>query len=108
MANPAINVALIAAAQSQALSAKALTDQLKKAGATNVRAAAPLDLSVKGSEKVLESLVRRGHIREAGGALYWLDEDAIARGKSAGVRVTLILLAFLLSAGLSLLALIAF
>jgi hypothetical protein len=108
MANPAINIALIAAAQQQAQTGKALTDQLKTAGATHVRAARPLDLSVKGSDAMLAYLVKRGHIREAGGGTYWLDEDAIARSTATGTRVALVLLAFLLSAGASLLALTAF
>ena len=105
MVNVAGNAALIAAAQQQALSEKALIDQLRKAEATNVRAARSLDLSAKGADKVLEGLIKRGHVREAGGGTYWLDDEAIARGKAAGVRFSLILIAFLLSATASLLAL---
>ena len=107
MANAAINVAVMAAAQQQAQIEKALTDQLKEARAVHLRAARPLDLSAKGSDKALAGLVRKGFVREAGGGTYWLDEEAIAHAKRAGVRVALILLAFLLSLGASLIALAA-
>lgn len=105
MANPAINAALLVAAQQQAQSAKALTDQLVKARALSARTAIPLELSAKGSGTMLQWLVKRGHIREAGGGRYWLDEEAISAAKSRGLRVALILSAFALSAGASLLAL---
>lgn len=107
MANPAVNVALIAAAQKQAKAAEAITEQLGKAGATNARAATTLDLGEAGSEKILEWLIARGHVREAGGGRYWLDKDAVAQSKSRGSRFALILLAFLLSAGASLAAILA-
>lgn len=107
MANAAINVAIMAAAQQQAQTEKVITDQLKHARAVHLRAARPLDLSAKGSDKALVGLVRQGFVREAGGGTYWLDEEAIARAKSAGVRVALILLAFLVSATVSLVALAA-
>jgi hypothetical protein len=105
MVNPAVNIALIAAAQQQALSTKAVFDQLKKAAAFAPRSAVTLDLSVKGSGKMLDDLVKRGHVREVGGGRFWLDQEAVARSKAAASRVGLILCAFLLSVGASLLAL---
>jgi hypothetical protein len=107
MANAAIQAALMAAAQQQALASKAITEQLKKAGAKAPRSAAELDLSNKGSDKVLETLIKSGHVRDAGGGRYWLDEDAIAATKASAGRVALILVAFLLSAAASLLAIAA-
>lgn len=106
MANPALNAALIAAAQQQAAASKLITDPLKQAGATNARAAIPLDLSAKGSDKALAALIKKGHVRAAGGGRYWLDEAAVARSTAAGTRAALILLAFLISLGASLLALL--
>jgi hypothetical protein len=105
MANPAINAALVAAAQQQVLAATHITGPLTKAGATSSRVAIPLDLSAKGADKLLAQLVGRGHVRDAGGGRYWLDEAAVASTKAEGQRAALILLAFLLSLGASLWAL---
>lgn len=107
MAYPAINTALIVAAQKGAASAEALLDQLRKGGAIHTRAAMPLDVSADGAPEMLAYLVKRGQVRSAGGERYWLDEEAIARGKAAGARVAFILIAFLASAGASLLAIAA-
>lgn len=104
MANPAVNVALIAAAQAQAQSTKLIFDQLLTAGAIGPKQATRLKLE-KGGDKMLAYLVRRGHVREAGGGRYWLDKEAVARSKARGIWVALILLAFLISGGASLLAL---
>ncbi|WP_300973620.1 hypothetical protein [Sphingomonas sp. LHG3406-1] len=106
MANPAINAALIAAAQQQAASARLITDPLKKARATNSRAAIPLDLSAKGTKEMLDYLVKRGDVRDSGGGRYWIDEEAIARSKASATRFSLILIVFLLSVGASLWALV--
>jgi hypothetical protein len=105
MANPGINAALMVAAQQQALAATHITDPLRKSGATSPRAATTLNLSAKGTDKLLAELVKRGHVRTVGGGRYWLDEAAIARTKAAGKRVALILIVFLLSVTASLLAL---
>jgi hypothetical protein len=107
MANPAINIALIAAAQQQALNEKALLDQLRKAGATGPRQAAPLDLSVKGSDQLLEGLLKRNHVRSSGGGLYWLDEEAIANATARTRSAGLIVLVALISVTASLIALAA-
>jgi hypothetical protein len=103
MVNPAINVAVMAA-QQQAKATKVIFDQLLTAGATSQRAATKLKLG-KGDDKMLAYLVRRGHVREAGGGRYWLDKEAVARTKARGVWVALILTALLVSGGASLLAL---
>lgn len=108
MANPAINAALIAAAaQQQALTNTHITGPLKKAGATSARTAIPLDLSAKGTDKLLAGLVKRGHVRAAGAGRYWLDEAAVANSKAAGTRAALIIIAVLLSITASLVALVA-
>jgi DNA-binding IclR family transcriptional regulator len=108
MANPAINIALIAAAQQQqALTNEHITGPLKKAGATSVRTAIRLDLSAKGTDKLLAGLVKHGHVRVAGDGRYWIDEAAVARSKAAASRIALIVIAFLLSATASLIALVA-
>lgn len=104
--NAAANVALIAAAQQQAASAKAITDQLHKANAYGAAAAVPLDLSLKMSDKMLQQLIDKGHVRAAGGELYWLDREAVERSKANATRWSLIAIAFLLSLGASLLALL--
>lgn len=104
MANPAVNIALIAAAQKQAESTKVIFSQLMSAGATSQQSAVRLKLD-KGSDNMLAYLLRRGHVREAGGARYWLDKEAVARSKARGIWVALILAAFLVSGGASLLAL---
>jgi len=105
MANPGINVALMVAAQQQALTATQITGPLKKAGATSARTAIPLDLSAKGADKLLAGLLKRGQVRSLGNGRYWLDEAAIASAKAAGVRIAFIVIAFLLSVTASLLAL---
>jgi hypothetical protein len=103
MAPPAVNAALIAAAaHQQAETAKLITDPLRKAGATGPRSAIELDLSAKGASKLLDGLVKRGHVRAAGGGRYWLDEAAIAKSKAAGNRAALIILAFTISLAASL------
>lgn len=105
MVNPAINAALIAAAaKQQEMTAKHVTTPLKQAGATSPRTAIPLDLSAKGSDKLLPGLVKRGHVRSAANNRYWLDEGAIARSHAAGKRAALIAIVFLLSVTASLLA----
>jgi hypothetical protein len=105
MANPAINVALLAAAAQQHQSSDDLTKQLRAKGATSPRSPAALDLSASGAKSTLQSLIKQGYIREAGDGRYWLDEEQFARSKAAAGRFFLILLAFLLSAGASVLAL---
>lgn len=107
MVNPAINAAIIAAAGQQADAGKAILSQLREAGARTVRTAIPLDLSVKGSEAILAHLIKRGQVRDAGGRRYWIDEEAIARTKAAGIKASLIIAAFALSAAASLMAIAA-
>ncbi|WP_338501409.1 hypothetical protein V6R86_01465 [Sphingomonas kaistensis] len=108
MANPAINAALIAvAAQQQALTDQHILTPLKKAGATSARTATTLDVSAKGADKLLAGLVKRGHVRATGDGRYWLDEAAIKRSQAAGLRIALIIIAFLLSVTVSLAALLA-
>jgi hypothetical protein len=107
MANAAINAAIMAAAQQQAKLEKGLVDQLKEARALGPRSARALDLTPEGSDKVLESLVQAGHVREAGGGRYWLDEEAMAATKATANRVGLIVVAFLLSVTASLIAIAA-
>jgi hypothetical protein len=108
MANAAINAAVLAAAaQQQALTAKAIIDPLKKAQAFTSRQAIPLDLSAKGTDKLLRQLVERGHVREAGDGRYWLDREEVERSKAAAVRGGWILAAFLLSVTASLIAIAA-
>ncbi|UUR07618.1 hypothetical protein [Sphingomonas glaciei] len=108
MVNPAINAALIAAAaQQQALTDTHITGPLRKGGATSARTAIPLDLSAKGTDKLLAGLIKRGQVRSAGAGRYWLDETAVASAKARGTRVALIVIAVLLSITASLVALIA-
>ena len=108
MANAGINAALIAvAAQQQALTDEQIINPLKQAGATSPRKAIRLDLSAKGSDKLLAGLVKHGHVRSAGDGRYWLDEAAIARTNASAGRVALIIVAFLLSVTASLIALLA-
>lgn len=106
MVNPGINAALIVAAQQQQLAAAHITDPLRKGGAISAQTAITLDLSAKGADKLLAGLLKRGHVRAAGDGRYWLDEGALARSQSAGVRVVLIIIAFLLSVTASLAALL--
>ncbi len=107
MANPGINAALIAAAAAQqALTEQHVTTPLKTAGATSARSATILDLSAKGADKLLAALVKRGHVRATGDGRYWLDEAAIKRSQAAGLRIALIIIAFLLSVTASLVALL--
>ncbi len=106
MANAGINAALIAAAAQQH-SNDDLTKQLKAKGATSARTASPLDLSASGTSATLRSLIKQGYVRDAGGGRYWLDEARVARASAAAGKFFLILLAFLLSAGASLVALLA-
>jgi len=106
MSNPALNAAVIAAAQEQAASAKAIKDQLTKAGATSPRSPTSLDLSINGSGKMLEYMVKQGHVRDAGGGRYWLDEEAVARSTANSKRVALIVAVFLLSLAASLWAIL--
>jgi hypothetical protein len=105
MANAAINVAIMAAAQQQAAGEQVIIDQLRTARAVNARAARPVDLSTKGSDKFLKALLKKGHVRPAGGGSYWLDEEEISRTTAAAGRIALLVLAFVVSAGASLLAL---
>jgi len=107
MAQVAINAALIAAAARQEAATKAILKQLNDARANQSRGAVTLDLSAQASAAALARLIKSGHVREAGGGAYWLDEEAVARGKAAGVRLAWIVAAFLLSAGASLAALAA-
>ena len=107
MVNPAINAALIVAAQQQALTATHVTAPLKAAGATSARKAVPLDLSAKGADKFLAALVKQGHVHAVGDGRYWLDEAAVARSHKAGARIALIIIAFLISVTASLVALLA-
>ena len=108
MANPAINAALIAAAaQQQALTDQHILDPLKAAKATSPRSATTLDLSAKGTDKLLASLVKRGYVRATGDGRYWLDEAAMKRAQTAGFRILLIVLAVLISVSASLIALLA-
>lgn len=108
MANAAINAAILAAAaQQQALTAKAILDPLKEAEAFTAREAVALDLSAKGTDKLLAQLVERGHVREAGAGRYWLDREEIERTRAAAVRAGWIAAAALLSITASLIALAA-
>ena len=108
MVNPAINAAIIAAAaQQQALTDQHVLKPLKAAGATSARTATSLDLSAKGADKLLAGLVKRGHVRKTADGRYWLDEGAIKRSQAAGLRIALIIIAFLLSVTVSLVALLA-
>ena len=108
MANPAINAALIAvAAQQQALTDAHITGPLRKGSATSARTAIPLDLSAKGTDKLLAAMVKRGHVRSAGAGRYWLDEAAVAESKARGTKTALIIIVVLLSVTASLVALVA-
>jgi hypothetical protein len=108
MANAAINAALIAAAaEQQALTAKAILDPLKEAGAFTARKAITLDLSAKGTDKLLAQLVKRGHVRESGAGRYWLDREEVERSKAAAGRAGWIITAVMLSITASLIALAA-
>lgn len=100
-----MNAALLALAAQQAQASKAITKQLSEAGASSSRAATRVDLSAKGSDKVLQQLLRQGHVRDAGSGRFWLDEEGIARSRANGVRLALIATLFLLSLCASLLAL---
>ena len=106
MANAAINVALVAAAQQQAQKEQALLNQLKDAGALSPRRAIELDLSAKGSDQLLKALAKRTYVRDAGGGRYWLDQDAEAAFKAKAKNVSLIVIAALLSITASMLALV--
>ena len=101
MANPALTAVLAAAAQKHA-GKTAIPEQLKKAKATNPRSAIELDLTAEGSDLILKQYVRHGHVRATGNGRYWLDEAAVSRSNAQAGRILLILLAFSLSAGLTL------
>ena len=101
MANAGINAALIAAAAQHSASDD-LTKLLRAKGATSARTAVPLDLSASGAAATLQSLIKQGYIREAGGGRYWLDEEHVVRAKAAAGRFFMILLAFMISLGASL------
>ena len=107
MAQVVLNAAVIAAAAKHDAASKAILKQLNDAGATQSRGAVALDLSAEASDTALAHLIKYGHVREAAGGTYWLDEEAAARSKAAGIRLAWILAAFLLSAGASLAALAA-
>jgi hypothetical protein len=107
MVNPALNAALIAAAGKQKSASAGIVEQLRKAGATSARKAVLPDLSEEGAADMLAWLLRRGHLREAGGGRYWLDLEAVAASKARALRASLLVAAFLLSAAASLLALTA-
>ncbi len=106
MANPALSAVLAAAAQKSS-GIIAPPDQLRKAGATNARAAIELDLKAEGSRAILDQYLKLGHIRPAGFGRYWLDEASVARDHAKGARLLMILVIFLISAGFSLWALLA-
>lgn len=107
MANAAINAALIAAAAQAQATSDAVLKQLRDAAAVRPGAAIKLDLAAKGSDAALNAFMKNGSVIDAGSGRYWLDEEAVARAKASANRAALILLAFLLSAGLSLIALLA-
>lgn len=102
--NPAITAAIISASQQQA-SGTALLAQLKKAGATSPAKAIAPDLSAKGADKVLAKLIADGIIRTANGRVF-LDRDRFAERQAGARNAALVLIAFLLSAGASLVALL--
>lgn len=104
MANAAISAAMIAAAQQEA-GTKAILAQLEQERATNARRAIKIDLSTKGSDAIMAKLVKYGHVKDVGGGRYWLDTDAVERSKANAGRVAMILLAFVVSVGASILAL---
>jgi hypothetical protein len=107
MINPALNAALIAAANKQPASSAAILARLRKAGATSRASAAAPDLSGKGAEAVLRKLVEKGHLRAAGGGLYWIEVERVASSQATARQFGLVLLVFLVSAGASAVALLA-
>ena len=107
MTNPAINVAIVAAAQQQAQTEKAILDPLRGAAATSPARAVTLNLSGKGSERALKSLMKRGYVRKVGNDRYWIDEGRIAEAKQSALRWTLITVAFLTAMLVSLAAILA-
>ena len=107
MTSPALAAVLAAAAQKASRSGVPLTDQLKKARATTERAAIKLDLTAEGSGLILEENLKVGLIRATGDGRYWLEEAVIARAEAKLRRFLLILLIFLVSAGISAWALLS-
>ncbi|GLR48163.1 hypothetical protein [Sphingomonas astaxanthinifaciens] len=103
--NPAITAALAAANKQQASSAELLA-QMKKAGAHSKATAIAPDLSAKGADKVLRKLVEDGYLRAAGDGRYFADRERVAENAATARNVALVMLAFLLSAGASLVALL--
>jgi hypothetical protein len=98
-----VNPALMAAASVQQKAKDAVLAQLRLKRATGPTRAIPLP-DEQGS-KALEELIGLAVVRSSGHGRYWLDEAALARSKTAGTRVALIIVAFLLSVTASLLAL---
>ncbi len=104
--NAAAFTAAIAAAKQQELS-DAISNQLLAASAITARTATTLDTAAEGSAAALEQMIASGHVRDVGNKRYWLDQSAVARTKASAGRAAWIALAFLVSAGLSLVALLA-
>ena len=107
MVNPAVNVALIAAAAKKETAAKALKAQLSDAGATSAARAIPLAPASDTERSMLTYALSRGTIREAGGGRYWLDKDRQAELRARARTVALVMTAGLLSALASLVAILA-
>lgn len=105
MANPAVNIALIAAASRQQASSESLLKQLREAGATSAKAATRPTTKDRGEQQMLVSLASQGVLRDVGGGRYWVDETRIAERKASSSRVALILVVFLLSVSASVIAL---
>jgi hypothetical protein len=98
--------AAVLAANKHPVSSAELLAQFKKASAYSKASAMRPDLSASGAEKVLRKLIDDGYVRAAGNGLYWADGDRVARNQALARQVALVLLAFLLSAGASLVALL--
>ena len=109
MANPAINAALIAvAAQQQALTEQHILTPLKKAGATSARTAIAARLFGQGrgqaARRARSSAATSAPPATAATGSTKRRSSAV---KAAGLRIALIVIAFLLSVTVSLVALLA-
>ncbi|GAA4034483.1 hypothetical protein GCM10022281_13260 [Sphingomonas rosea] len=107
MANPILTTAIINAANAGQASSSGVLADLKKKGAVNAKTAAAPDLSLKGADKVVRALADKGLLRSAGEGRYWIDQDAVAAANSRATYMALIVVAFLLSAGASLVAILS-
>lgn len=75
MANPAINIAVLAAAASQQKALDSITGRLQSADATGPTKAASLDPLTAGEARALAQLRKQGLVRSTGAGRFYLDED---------------------------------